>query len=451
MAISQTTAMAVSEAATKSISQKQPMEFEPKIWVLGGKSRNADMSIPWNAPFPNFADPDILIINLDTLDDEAIQGIDKNMLQKAMLDITDKFMYGPATIVVIASVHSNEKGHPNRVLSPVSFRTVPVQEGHNIKMDSGHPFSQYLNKVKSFDFYLENFDIAPEINAKLKKEKVDAKLEILTNSTATDNAGHILSIGYKVSFDQASEKHESGQVIILPPCRDLPSIEAIDSIIETLKRSETKESAPDWAAAVPIEGLAQVEANVKQLNARKAALEARLALEEKNRLELTDHARLLFAVGSQLDDAVFKAFKQLGFDEIDRVREKNKEDWVFKFQTLSRYQYGIIEVKGAEERITQAHLTQCNKWSDDYFEMNKRPSKSILITNQYRLEEYRSSIDKRKLFDINELEYARMKDIVILPSYVLFEAVSLSLKDSKKSRAYLEEKLAYAAGLLDQL
>ena len=190
---------------------------------------------------------------------------------------------------------------------------------------------------------------------------------------------------------------------------------------------------------------------MKQLNARKAALEARLALEEKNRLELTDHARLLFAVGSQLDDAVFKAFKQLGFDEIDRVREKNKEDWVFKFQTLSRYQYGIIEVKGVEERITQAHLTQCNKWSDDYFEMNKRPSKSILITNQYRLEEYRSSIDKRKLFDINELEYARMKDIVILPSYVLFEAVSLSLKDSKKTRAYLEEKLAYAAGLLDQL
>src|SRR2546422_142917 len=362
MAISQTTAMAMSEAATKSISQKQPTEFEPKIWVLGGKSRNADMSIPWNAPFPNFADPDILIINLDTLDDEAIQGIDKSIFQKAMLDITDKFMYGPATIVVIASAHFNEKGHPNRVLSPVSFRTVPVQEGHNIKMDSGHPFSQYLNKVKSFDFYLENFDIAPEINAKLKKEKVDAKLETLTNSTATDNAGHILSIGYKVSFDQGSEKHESGQVIILPPCRDMPSIEAID-----------------------------------------------------------------------------------------RVREKNKEDWVFKFQTLSRYQYGIIEVKGAEERITQAHLTQCNKWSDDYFEMNKRPSKSILITNQYRLEEYRSSVDKRKLFDINELEYARMKDIVILPSYVLFEAVSLSLKDSKKTRAYLEEKLAYAAGLLDQL
>jgi hypothetical protein len=443
MALSQTTAM-------ESL-QNPSMEFDPKIWVLGGKSRNADRSIAWDAPFPNFADPDILIINLNTLDDQTIQAIDKSKFQKAMLDITDKFMYGNGTIIVIASPHSNEKGHPNRVLSPVSFRTVAVQEGHNIKIDSGHPFTRYLNRVKSFDFYLENFDVAPEIPSKLKRDKTEAKLEVLSNNLATDNAGHVLSIGYKVSINNATKVHESGQVFILPPCRDLPGDEAIDSIIENLKRSEVKESPPTWVATIPIEGLDVVAANVKQLMARKAAVDARLAVEEKRRLELTDHTRLLFASGAELEDAVFKAFKQLGFDEIERIREKNKEDWVFKFQTLSRYEYGIIEVKGAEERIAHAHLTQCSKWSDEYFEKNAKASKAILITNQYRLQDYKASIDKRKYFDFNELEYARMKDIVVLPSYALFEIVSDSLKDIKKSRASLEEKLAYGSGLIERL
>src|SRR5881396_2495150 len=140
MAISQTTAIAMSEAATKSISQKQPMEFEPKIWVLGGKSRNADMSIPWNAPFPNFADPDILIINLDTLDDRAVPGVvDKTKFQRAMVDINDKFMNGMGNIVLITSPRSSTdvQNKSQYDLSPVRFSTVPVQEGRNIKFDAG--------------------------------------------------------------------------------------------------------------------------------------------------------------------------------------------------------------------------------------------------------------------------------------------------------------------------
>jgi hypothetical protein len=427
------------------------MASDPKIWVLGGKSANADRSIAWNARFPNFADPDVLIIDLDTLDEKSIQKSDKSKFQRAMNDIQDKFIHNAGTIVVVTSRHANQQpGESNHGLTPVSFRTVPVEEGHNIRVDSGNPFSQYLSKVKSFDFYLDGFDIAPEIPAKLKRDKADSKLEILQNSTATDNAGHLLSVGYKVSFNHAAEKHETGQLILLPPTHDLTPDEGIDTIVQTFRKSEPKESPPDWVTNVPLEGLAQIKEELERLNAEKAALEARISSEEKKRADLSDHLKLLFTTGKQLEDAVFRAFKLLGFDEIELVRENNAPSCIFKFQTLSRYEYGVIEIVGAGERITRGHLTKVSKWTDEYFEMKNKASKAILIVNQYRLQEYPESVENRKYFEPSELEYAKMKDICILPSYLLFESVSRSLNGLKQSRAYLEEKFAYTSGLLDR-
>jgi hypothetical protein len=426
------------------------MASDPKIWVLGGKSANADRSIAWNARFPNFADPDILIINLDTLDEKAIQKSDKTKFQRAMNDIQDKFMHNAGTIVVITKLANHQQGETNHGLTPVSFRTVPVEEGHKIRIDSGNPFIQYLNKVKSFDFYLDGFDIAPEIPAKLKRDKADSKLEILQNSTATDNAGHLLSVGYKVSFNHAAEKYESGQLILLPPTHDLTPDEAIDTIVQTFRKSEPRESPPEWVTNVPLEGLAQVKEELEQLNAEKTALEGKIALQEQKRVEISDHYRLLFSTGRQLEDAVLKALRVLGFNEIELVRDTNAPSCVFKFQTLSRYEYGIIGVIGAGERISRAHLTQVNKWTDEYFESKNKASKAIVIVNQYRLQEYPESVENRKYFEPTELEYAKMKDICILPSYLLFETVSVSLKGLLQSRAYLEEKLAFTAGLLDR-
>jgi hypothetical protein len=217
-----------------------------------------------------------------------------------------------------------------------------------------------------------------------------------------------------------------------------------------LKNPDAVDSPPKWVTEVPLEGLTQINEELEQLNAEKAALDARISIHEKKRTELLDHYKLLYSTGKQLEDAVFKAFKALGFEEISKVREKNKETWVFKFQTLGRYEYGILQVKGSEDRIPHGQLTQCSKWTDEYFEANKKVSKAILVANQYRLQEYPGSVDKRRYFEPSELEYAKMKDICIVPSFLLFESVSLSLNGITKSRAYLEEKLAYTAGLLDR-
>jgi hypothetical protein len=60
---------------SQEMSSKKNSEL---IWVLGAKNDNADKSILWNEEFPNFADPDILIINLSSLDRKMRDKIDKS-------------------------------------------------------------------------------------------------------------------------------------------------------------------------------------------------------------------------------------------------------------------------------------------------------------------------------------------------------------------------------------
>src|SRR2546423_9550455 len=107
--------MAIAQTTAITAFQKPSPEMDSKIWVLGGRSSQADRSIGWDSSFPNFADPDILIINLNTLDEKTIQGIDRSKFQKAMIDINDKFMHSGALIIVITSAHANEKGNSSRI------------------------------------------------------------------------------------------------------------------------------------------------------------------------------------------------------------------------------------------------------------------------------------------------------------------------------------------------
>src|SRR5687767_6142544 len=92
-------------------------------------------------------------------------------------------------------------------------------------------------------------------------------------------------------------------------------------------------------------------------------------------------------------------------------RETNLEDWVFDFQTDTGYKRGVLEVKGANTRTSESNLTQCSKWTDQYYELDKKISKPIFISNQYKDMEYPASKEKRLHFEKNEIDYAKMKSI----------------------------------------
>ena len=63
--------------------------------------------------------------------------------------------------------------------------------------------------------------------------------------------------------------------------------------------------------------------------------------------------------------------------------------------------------------------------------IDKKISKGIFIPNQHRLQPYPKSKNDRSHFEPNEISYAQMKSICIIPSFVLFEAVK-DMLDGKK-------------------
>jgi hypothetical protein len=112
----------------------------PEIWTLGLKNSNADKSITWDQTFPNFNEPDVLIIDLNSLTDEILERIDKSKLREARNQIFNKFVNGGTIIFIIAPYHemaakanNNIKGRPdsniNNIKSKVIIRNPPIYSG----------------------------------------------------------------------------------------------------------------------------------------------------------------------------------------------------------------------------------------------------------------------------------------------------------------------------------
>lgn len=434
------------------------MSTESKIWVLGSHNSNADRNIWWDENFQNLSDPDILIINLPTLADNELYFIDKEKFLKARDAIFEKFFHRGTIIIITSSRIDKEdrtRTYSNYDLSPIDVHTVKVPEGHVIRYDEVNEYSSYLKEVKKFDFHL-NFDTTMTMHYIPREMQQNISVLPLKGQECTDNSGHILGRQYSIFFvDQYRNVGkiypDVGKVVFLPPIEDKTDT-TVNKILEILGRSSIRkeEPFPEWTNKITITNLKKTENELLKLDKEKQELETKINVVQKEKQKLQNHLKLLYTSGTSLEDAVYEAFKLLGFNDINQVREADLEDWVFKFNNSSDFDYGILEVKGSENRTSLANLTQCNKWVEDYLLENKK-GKGIFVTNQHRLEEYPNSRQKKLHFEPNELDYARTRQICIIPSCVLFEAVNKALEGKAKSRADLEKLIAETNGVLNEL
>ena len=74
-----------------------------EVWVLGSKSLNADRNIQWNNPlYPNFHEPDVLVIDLDSLDEGILQRINNTKFEAPRNQIFAKIINGGIVIYIIS-------------------------------------------------------------------------------------------------------------------------------------------------------------------------------------------------------------------------------------------------------------------------------------------------------------------------------------------------------------
>lgn len=430
-----------------------------KVWVIGKYGTNADREFGWDSStIPHLADADVLILDLTSLNQITFEKMARtNYLQ--IRDAThDKFLNGGIVIFITKEYFKFDKSfytYSNYDFSPIDLTTHSVGKGEEIifreHSRSENPFLSYLENVKSFNFYLEKFS-SSSINSRLQKLKTAHKIVYYQNREITDKDNHVLSRTYVIVNDNLDDHGEYGSITFLPPTTEILVVEGIKKLIQNLKShaQDEKETPPEWVTRIPIHGIDMKIAELEKLNKDKEDLENKIQVTETEKQDLINHTQLLYSNGKHLEQSVFTAFKLLGIDNITKIREEDLEDWVFEFNNVKDFAYGIMEVKGSENRTSLANLTQCNKWVEDYLIESKK-AKGIFVTNQHRLDEYPNSRQKKMHFEPNEIDYAKTRQICIIPSYVLFEAVNKALEGKVKSRAEIEKLIAETNGILTEL
>ena len=439
------------------------------VWLLGNGHPSADRSVGWDEDFGNLSDPDVLIVDLTTLTAPVLQRINKDKLNQAQTSIRDKLLHGGTIVVITQPEFStlsscplagrpdgpfgggplrDPYGYSNYYAVPAIVSTRKVPAGSEIRAVDGHPFREYIDAVEGFDFLI-GVD-----GDKLPTGPTGAREVVLCRVPRwdiADNSGHRLGFALApLDLDRRRNPQRvygTGRLVLLPPPTE-PIDDAIGKILSVYKGAAPSAGAPPaWADQISPERAEQIQAQIERLEGRRGEIDGQIADLQQQKGEILGHRRLLYAKGPDLEDAVGLAFRALGFAEIGRRGGRDAGDLVFDAST-NGYQRAIVEVKGADKRTGQRHMVQCNKWVDDLVERSGASVKGVFVANQHRGSEYPRSIEDRGFFEPNELDYAAKKDVCVIPSCDMYEAVKKVLDGAIPDRNAIERKITETRGVL---
>ena len=423
-----------------------------KIWLLGSEHQGADRSISWDESFGNLNDPDVLVVNLTTMTKQVLKRINEGNLAHARESIANKMFDGGTVIVVTQPRFSVERSDftiSNYGILPATLKTKMVPAGFEIRVSPDHDFKAYIDGVKKFTFQIDGyggtFHRMPTTTGRIALAETPGQ-EVTDNSG--NNLGFTLQI-MAIDHEDLQEISGTGKLVFLPP----PSGSAHDGIGRILsaygKAPIHEKAPPAWAEKVLLPRANQLQAEIAKLVKQRDQVQGRMDALARKRDEVLGHKRLLYSKGGGLEAAVADAFRLLGL-EAEPAGGADEEDCVLDMDA-GGYARGVVEVKGADGRTKQQDIVQCGKWVDVWYAREGKLPKGVFVPNQHRIKEYPKSEQERLQFEPNELEYAKAKDICIIPSCVLFEAAKRALAGEAPDRTKIAEKIAVTKGVLESV
>ena len=443
-----------------------------QVWLLGNSHLNADRSISWDDTLPNLADSDDLIVDLTTLTRDVIRRIGSQKLDQARKCIKDKFFGGKGSVIVVITTDefsapplddatglpidsrpgplADPHAHSNYRILPVVLSTAPVADGNRILSDEGHDYREYLDAVGHFKFYIAKYD--QTVRSSLHNREF--YLDRVDGQDVKDNSGH--DLGFTLAAVAVGSDmrpgwiNDTGYLTFLPPPTE-PAADAIGRLLSLFgKGSPSGGTPPPWAERLPLASADKLQAQIAGLEERAAAIHDQIGELRSQKDEMLDHRRLLYASGGELKAAVVNALRVLGFAEARQTKRRYQTDCVIDM-TAGSYQQGLVEVKGSDGRTGELHISQCVKWVDKKHEADGTRAKGILVANQHRSAEYPGSSRDRLWLEDKETEYARMRDICIIPTCVLFESARKVLDGAIPDRDAIEQRIADTKGVLSNV
>jgi len=288
-------------------------------------------------------------------------------------------------------------------------------------IDSGHPFSEYLNTKPPWSAYVD------------KDACEDWK--VLADAYGT----HAVSLAKRVGL---------GHIILLPSHYDYHNGELLERcIIELIGEKETRPQ-PSWAKAILVPGQEEVIAKITKVNQQIDALERdrKTYIDASNKLERWKW--LLWEKGKhQLEPVVREALALLGC-HVETQPDKDSDGLV-----TCDFGNALIEVGGSDGTIKIDKLSQLTKHIGNFLAVKRRQPKGILVGNPFCREPLENRPPKgsqKRLFAKELIEDAEQLGITVLISTDLYEVVHriLSNKLSETEKQSLQERIFNGKGLV---
>ena len=446
------------------------MPSEKEIWVVGHAQTNADKSFSWDDENRSITDADVIIVDTGTLpttsqlkaksrdcvNTESIDTVAAHLIDDKQREIkinTRYEAYLKNTVDWISMLCHNME---NKVLGGghvvllLHYADLDISEYY--EYDELMPFNLKLfddetrSKIIFGKHYLKEYlNHVKHVNYKLG-HSMDVRLAVEPDLIVVDNSDQLLGAEYR-----RRDKNQPGRLTLLPSAAASGHGELITKIVASFKKN-THEPPPTWIENIPIPRMNEIVKEIERLQTEAKTINTTVEGLESEKNILGKYYDLLFSTGTQLEESVKQAFSLLGFGEINKKRGNECEDWVIDLKSIQEVEFGVMEVKGRQAKTTMADIGQCHKWTEEYLHMEPSvKTKGIFVSNQFRLHKFPESKTQRKRFEPNELEYAQKRDVCIIPTYVLFEAVSRVLEGQSPDRSTIEKKIFSANGILETI
>jgi len=288
-------------------------------------------------------------------------------------------------------------------------------------IDSGHPFSEYLNIKPSWSAYVD------------KDACEDWK--VLASAFGT----HIVSLARRIGL---------GHIVLLPSGYDYHNGELVERCIIKLLGDKEVRPQPSWAKAILVPGQEELISKITEVSDQIDALEKQRETLLNDNQELERWKYLLYEKGKHQLEPVVRDALSLIDCQVEPQPDKDSDGAI-------RCDYGtaLLEVVGSKGTIKIEKLGQLTRNIASFFETKGSKVKGILVGNPFCGEPLDSRPPKdtqKQLFAKELIDSAEQLSIIVLLSTDLYQIVCNILKGelSEKDKQSLQERIFTSKGLI---
>jgi len=203
-------------------------------------------------------------------------------------------------------------------------------------------------------------------------------------------------------------------------------------ILQHFLQFRTDSPPPAWSQEIVVPEQAEIEARRDEALARARDLIEEAKRQKENLVRAERWKRLLFDGDFGLEEIVGEAFTTLGAT----LTKPTKERADFRI-TVPLHGTCVVEVKGTRsDQFSRRDLRQLSEWIDEAMSDELATVKGVFVGNAAR-EKHPST--RGAMFDTNNLNYAKLKQMVVITSVDLYCLAVLELTGKLDKKQFWKE------------